>query len=130
MSATNAYPASVIMMRAKCAEEMSPLKNVWKSALIQLNVMSEASDDPEVRERASNLLAEMRQAAKPGESHHRFAEFLNLYCKLLDIDIDRVYHESSNSHDEMQLADQEIEALEKLRSAAEAWAQVYEAKYP
>jgi len=112
------------------AENMSPLKTVWKSALAQLNVMGEASDDPEVREEAAILSDEMRKAAKPGKSHSRFAEFLTRFCKLIDIDIKRVEDESVQSHSDMQLADQEIESLESLKSAAEAWAEVYAARYP
>lgn len=112
------------------AEAMSPLKSVWKSALAQLSVMGEASDDPEVREEAATLADEMRKAAKPGNSHCRFAEFLTRFCKLLDIDIQRVEDESAQSHSDMQLADQEIESLESLKSAAEAWAEVYAARYP
>lgn len=112
------------------AQALSSLKSVWRSALIQLNVMSEGSDDAKVRETASSLGVEMRKAAKPGESHHRFAEFLKLYCWLLDLDIERVSSEMSTSHDEMMMAENEISALEALREAAEAWAEVYAARYP
>ena len=123
-------PTKADIARLMNAQALSSLKSVWKSALIQLNVMSEASEDAKIRETASSLLADMRKAAKPGESHRHFAEFLNLYCWLLDVDIERVSSEMSTSHDEMMMAENEICALETLRNAAEAWAEVYAARYP
>ena len=111
------------------AKKLSSLENVWKNALTQLNVMSEASDDPDVSNAANQLMIDMRAASLPGESHHRFAEFLYNYCKLLDIDMKRVESECSHSHDELMMAEQEIEALETLKEAAEAWAKVYAARY-
>jgi len=98
--------------------------------MIQLNVMSEGSEDENVALEASILLAEMRASAKPGESHYRWGEFLTRYCALLDLDIDRISNDLPRSMDEAWMGEQEIEALETLRSAAELWAKVYLARYP
>lgn len=112
------------------AVQMTPLKNVWRSAIIQLNVMSEGSDDEDVRDAASALMAEMRESAKPGASHHRWGEFFARFCALVDVDIKRVSDDKPRSLDEVWMAEQEIDALETLRAAAEVWGKVYSARYP
>ena len=122
--------SDAITAMAQQAQKLVQLPKLWKSALPQLNVMSEASDDPVVRETATTLMNEMRQASLPGESHHQFGSLLYRYCNLLEIDIQRVTSECSHSHDEMMMAEQEIEALQTLKEAAEAWAEVYTARYP
>ena len=129
-SSIKSVVSDAITAMAQQAQKLVQLPKLWKSALTQLNVMSEASDDPVVRETATTLMNEMRQASLPGESHHQFGSLLYRYCNLLDIDIQRVTSEISNSHDEMYMAEQEIEALEFQKDAADAWAKVYEARYP
>lgn len=105
--------------------KMTPLKNVWKSVMLQLNAMGEDSDDA-----ASRLMAEMRESAKPGASHHRWGEFFARFCHLVDIDIKRVSDGQPRSLDEAWMAEKEIDALEALRAGAEAWGKVYSARYP
>jgi hypothetical protein len=110
--------------------KMIPLKNVWKSVMLQLNAMGEESDDATVRDAASRLMAEMRESAKPGASHHRWGEFFARFCHLIDIDIKRVSDEQPRSLDEAWMAEKEIDALEALRAGAEAWGKIYSARYP
>jgi hypothetical protein len=105
--------------------KMTPLKNLWKSVMLQLSAMGEDGNDA-----ASCLMTEMRESAKPGASHHRWGEFFARFCDLIDIDIKRVSDEQSRSLDEAWMAEQEIDALEALRAAAEAWGKIYSARYP
>jgi hypothetical protein len=109
----------------EAAIQTTPLKNVWKSMMLQLSAMEEDSNDA-----ASLLMAEMRESAKPGASHHRWGEFFARFCDLIDIDIKRVSDDQPRSLDEAWMAEQEIDALEALRAAAEAWGKIYSARYP
>lgn len=119
-----------ILSMWESAVKITPLKNVWKSAMAQLIVMSEGSDDEDVRDAASTLITEMRESAKPGASHHRWGEFFARFCELIDMDIKRVSDDQPRSLDEAWMAEQEIDALETLRAAAEVWGKVYSARYP
>ena len=123
-------PTATDVANAMAANNLSPLKNVWRSAMTQLNVMSEASDDEAVRRTASELMKSMQDSAKPGASHHLWGDYLTFYCRLLDIDIDRVSKEKPRSLDEAWMAEKEIDALESLKESALAWAKVYTARYP
>ena len=122
-------PTALDIENAMAANSLSPLKNVWKSAITQLNVMTEADDD-EVRNTASELLKAMQDSTKPGASHHLWGDYLTFYCRLLDIDITRVSNEKPRSLDEAWMAEKEIDALESLKESAMAWAKVYTARYP
>jgi hypothetical protein len=105
--------------------KMTPLKSVWKSVMLQLSAMDEDGNDA-----ASRLMVEMRESAKPGASHHRWGEFFARFCDLVDIDIKRVSDNQPRSLDEAWMAEHEIDALEALRAAAEAWGKIYSARYP
>lgn len=128
--ATPKTPTAIDIANAMAANNLSPLKNVWNSAITELNVMSESSDDEAVRKTASDLMKAMQDSAKPGASHHLWGDYLTFYCRLLDIDIERVSNEKHRSLDEAWMAEKEIDALESLKESAMAWAKVYTARYP
>jgi hypothetical protein len=126
MATTPVHPTEADIMNIRAAYNLAPLNKLWKSVIMQLSVMCESTDD----ETVADLLDVINTSLKPGASHHRWGDYLAIFCKLLDTDIERVSKEKPRSLDEAWMAEQEIDALETLKESAMAWSKVYSARYP
>lgn len=103
------------MATAKTANDLCPLKELWALALEELDNID--------TDMAVSLCDDMRLMKK--EEHYLIARYLTAFIAILREEIIAVTEAESDSHDEMWAADTEVERLEALVEAAEAWAQVY-----